>query len=101
MKAKEVKYYVIGGQYEAYCIGGTPTLIGAKRLAKKNAEYWDNWQGWHIPSIYAAEDTVIIEGPDGYGTYNSRKPKRYAEPVARWNKYLHKWESRDEYNDHD
>lgn len=54
-------YYVIGGQYESYCYGGTPTLIGAKRLANRNAEYWDNWQGWHTPEIYCAEDTRVIE----------------------------------------
>ena len=39
---KQINYYVIGGQYETYCYGGTPTLIGAKRLATKNMEYWDN-----------------------------------------------------------
>lgn len=54
-------YYVIGGQYESYCYGGAPTLIGAKRLANKNVEYWDNWQGWHIPKIYRAEDTELVE----------------------------------------
>ena len=42
---KKINYYVIGGQYVSYCYGGTPTLIGAKRLASKSAEYWDNWQG--------------------------------------------------------
>ena len=39
---KKNNYYVIGGQYEIICYGGTPTLIGAKRLATKNEEYWDN-----------------------------------------------------------
>lgn len=53
---KEIKYYVIGGQYEALNYGGTQTLLGAKRLARKCQEYWDNWQGWHTPAIYAAED---------------------------------------------
>lgn len=59
--AKNNNYYVIGGQYETVCYGGTPTLLGAKRLANKSQEYWDNWQGWHTPAIYAAEDTVLIE----------------------------------------
>ena len=36
---KKINYYVIGGQYASYCYGGTPTLIGAKRLARKSAEY--------------------------------------------------------------
>lgn len=57
---KQINYYVIGGQYETYCYGGTPTLIGAKRLATKNMEYWDNWQGWHKPKIYKADDTEVI-----------------------------------------
>lgn len=54
---KEIKFYVIGGQYEHTYYGGTPTLLGAKRLATKCIEYWDNWQGWHKPAIYRAEDT--------------------------------------------
>ncbi len=58
---KKINYYVIGGQYETCCYGGTPTLIGAKRMATKCMEYWDNWQGWHKPNIYKAEDTVEIE----------------------------------------
>ena len=49
-------YYVIGGQYEGYNHGWARTLLGAKRLARKSQEYWDNWQGWHTPDIYAAED---------------------------------------------
>ena len=35
MKNKNYAYYVIGGQYEACTYGGTPTLLGAKRLAGK------------------------------------------------------------------
>ena len=58
---KKINYYVIGGQYQYIFYGGAPTLIGAKRLANKNAEYWDNWQGWHIPKIYRAEDTKEID----------------------------------------
>lgn len=58
---KEINFYVIGGQYETICYGGCPTLIGAKRLATKNIEYWDNWQGWHKPRIYKATDTKEVE----------------------------------------
>ena len=29
----ENKYFVIGGQYAAYCYGAASTLLGAKRLA--------------------------------------------------------------------
>ena len=82
--AKGNKYYVIGGQYESHCYGGAPTLLGAKRLATRNMEYWDNWQGWHRPKVYCAEDTVEIESrgrmttPDGW---TIRIPKRGAEPV--------------------
>ena len=61
MSKNAKNYYVIGGQYESVCYGGTLTLLGAKRLAGKNVEYWDNWQGWHKPLIYRAEDTEEIE----------------------------------------
>lgn len=75
---KKINYYVIGGQYASYCYGGTPTLIGAKRLAHKSAEYWDNWQGWHVPRIYKAEDTC--ECTNFYGA--GRCPIDGARPVA-------------------
>lgn len=81
---KQNNFYVFGGQYESICYGGAPTLIGAKRLANKNKEYWDNWQGWHTPCIYRAEDTKIVESkgrittPDGI---NIRIPKYGAYPV--------------------
>lgn len=76
---KEIKYYVIGGQYRYYCYGGTPTLLGAKRLANKSREYWDNRQGWHTPNIYREEDTVYIYD-DFYGCDN-RIPKPNTMPV--------------------
>lgn len=72
---KKVNYYAIGGQYYYHCYGGAATLTGAKRIASANAEYWDNWQGWHIPSVYRAEDTEQAE--DG-----SRYPRNGARPVA-------------------
>lgn len=56
MKNTEIRYYVIGGQYAAYCYGGAATLHAAKLLATRSAEYWDNWQGWRTPAIYRAED---------------------------------------------
>ena len=40
--SKQIRFYVIGGQYERVCYGGTPTLLGAKRLASKHEEYWDS-----------------------------------------------------------
>ena len=78
-------YYVIGGQYESYCYGGTPTLIGAKRLANKNREYWDNWQGWHTPQIYRADDTQVIESSGRITNRDGvviRVPRLLAEPIS-------------------
>ena len=75
---KKIEYYVIGGQYAYYCYGGTPTLTGAKRLAGKSAEYWDNWQGWHIPSIYRTEDVEDVT--NFYG--DTKAPRPGAQPVA-------------------
>ena len=78
-------YYVIGGQYESYCYGGTPTLIGAKRLANKNKEYWDNWQGWHTPAIYKADDTQVIESSVRITNRDGvviRVPRLLAEPIS-------------------
>lgn len=57
---KKENYAVIGGQYETYYYGSTETLLQAKRLATRNKEYWDNWQGWHTPKIYKIEDTKEI-----------------------------------------
>ena len=62
------KYVVIGGQYMQCCYGARPTLLGAKRLAGANCEYWDNWQGWHVPKIYRAEDCETIETETGKKT---------------------------------
>lgn len=80
-------YYVIGGQYEYFNHGGAETLLGAKRLAAKSEEYWDNWQGWHRPAIYAAED--CHEGKNFYG--EQILPNRDAIPVAVWTGK--KWEA--------
>lgn len=65
------KYQVIGGQYESHWYGESDSLHGAKVIAGKNKEYWDNWQGWHTPRIYLAESVreVASKGritsPDG------------------------------------
>ena len=78
------KYQIIGGQYEQLWYGESDSLHGAKVIAGKNKEYWDNWQGWHTPNIYKAEDCEEIESrgritsPDGV-TIRIHKPD--AEPV--------------------
>lgn len=54
------KYQVIGGQYEQRWYGESDSLHGARIIAGKNKEYWDNWQGWHRPGIYLAEDCKVI-----------------------------------------
>lgn len=75
-------YAIIGGQYEAYFYGFAPTLLGAKRMARKYMEYWDNWQGWHVPKIYKAEDVEKIT--NFYGDVYA--PKDGTLPVAAaWN----------------
>lgn len=79
------KYQVIGGQYESYWYGESDTLHGAKIIATKNAEYWDNWQGWHTPSIYKAEDVKEVESRGRITTRDGaiiRVPKEYVVPVA-------------------
>lgn len=79
------KYQVIGGQYESKWYGESDTLRGAKCIATRNQEYWDNWQGWHKPAIYASDDVVELKScgrittPDGMMI---RVPKAYAEPVC-------------------
>ena len=78
------KYQVIGGQYESVWYGESDSLRGAKCIATRHAEYWDNWQGWHKPRIYLAEDVREIESngrittPDGW---KIRAPAEYAIPV--------------------
>lgn len=79
------KYQVIGGQYEQHWYGESDSLHGAKVIAGKHKEYWDNWQGWHTPKIYAAEDCqeVICKG---WITKNDGETaivhNGYAEPVV-------------------
>lgn len=65
------KYQIIGGQYEQKWYGESDSLRGAKIIAGKHKEYWDNWQGWHVPGIYLAEECEkrvahgMITVPDG------------------------------------
>ena len=54
------KYQIIGGQYEQHHYGESDTIKGAKIIAGRNKEYLDNWQGWHTPGIYRAEDCMDI-----------------------------------------
>ena len=65
------KYMIIGGQYFYTVYGFSDTLHGAKCIAARHAEYWDNWAGWHIPSIYASSDL----NESGYPVFG-------AQPVA-------------------
>lgn len=79
------RYQVIGGQYESKWYGESDTIRGAKIIATKHQEYWDNWQGWRKPSIYAAEDVVEIESRGRITSCNGemiRVPKDMAEPVC-------------------
>lgn len=78
-------YYVIGGQYESCCYGHAETLLGAKRKATANREYWDNWQGWHTPMVYSADDVVEIESKGRVTTCDGMVivvPKDHAIPAA-------------------
>lgn len=81
------QYVVIGGQYESYCYGSSESLHGAKILASKSLEYWDNWSAFHYPVIYRRDD--VEKCHNFYGeTYC---PKAFASPMAtreygeRWN----------------
>lgn len=90
------KFQVIGGQYESCWYGESDTVHGAKIIAAKHREHWDNHQGWHNPVIYRAEDVMEIESkgrittPDGW-TIRVHKP--YAIPYLTWNRYTRRWET--------
>lgn len=86
---KKINYYVIGGQYEHYCYGGAETLIGAKRIAAKHEEYWDNWQGWHRPRIYRAEDCVAVK--NFYGETFAPDRDKEIDPVSVYDMDTKKW----------
>lgn len=88
------KYQVIGGQYEQSWKGESDTLLGAKRIASRNEEYWDNWQGWHTPAIYAAEDCSVIKCRGWITMYDGSETivsNDFAEPVAWKDRSTGKW----------
>lgn len=77
-------YQIIGGQYESHWYGESDTLRGARCIATRNKEYWDNWQGWRKPKIYKAEDVAEIESRGRITSDDGaliRVPKEYAEPI--------------------
>lgn len=65
------KYSIIGGQYYYTVYGSSDTLHGAKCIAARHPEYWDNFQGWHVPAVYLSDDL----DKNGYPVYG-------AQPVA-------------------
>ena len=82
------KYQIIGGQYKDYWHGESDSLHGAKIIASRCAEYWDNWQGWHTPVIYTADPVQDTPHDD----YSQRARIDGARPFAyhdghRWRAY--------------
>ena len=78
------RFQVIGGQYESHWYGESDTLRGAKILARRCEEYWDNWQGWHLPRIYEAQDVKEIMSSGRITTSDGaiiRVPRFGAYPV--------------------
>lgn len=78
------KFQIIGGQYEPYWYGESDTLRGARCIATHHMENWDNWNGWHKPFIYAAEDVVEVESKGRITTFDGatiRIPKDGANPI--------------------
>ena len=87
-------YQVIGGQYESHWYGESDSLRGAKTIASKHTEYWDNWQGWHKPLIYAACDVAEVISKGRITTHDGaviRVAKDDAQPVAHWDDSGKKW----------
>lgn len=86
------KWVVIGGQYEKAYYGTYDSLLSAKRAATKNAEYWDNFQGWRVPVIYRYEDTEERE-TKGMITYRDGITVRFPLPFSSptWVKINGKW----------
>ena len=53
-------------------------MHGAKCIASKNVELWDNWGGLRTPDIYPAEYTEVVTD-ESYGTPREiRRPIEYA-----------------------
>lgn len=83
-------YQIIGGQYEKRWYGESDSLRGARVIAGKNKEYWDNWQGWQKPKIYKAEDCEEIETEGWITVPDGTKmiiPKEYALDVDSIDQY--------------
>ena len=66
------KWQVIGGQYESIWYGESDSLERAKRIANSNREFWDNWQGWRTPKIYASEDVRELESAGRVTTFDGQ-----------------------------
>lgn len=73
------KYQVIGG-YRATWYGESESLTGAKIIASRDAEYWDNYIGWVKPHIYLASDCV--EGDPTEFNYSGIHLAEGAKPVT-------------------
>lgn len=84
------KYQVIGGQYFFCRYGESDSLRGAKQIAAKHKEYWDNWQGWHRPKIYLAEDCEQGEGNEY--NFSGIHPKDGATAAAVYDERAKTWE---------
>ena len=83
------KYCVIGGHYEPKYYGESNTLLGAKLIAARNDEYWDNFKGWHRPKIYRVEDTEEIISRGRILTHDGQKIRiPIGEPIL---VYYGKW----------
>lgn len=79
------KYQIIGGQYEYKWYGESDSIRGAKCIATRHVEYWDNWQGWHKPLIYKSDDIVEIVSKGRFTSFDGeiiRIPKELAEPIV-------------------
>ncbi len=68
---------VIDGETNNIYYGGTPTLLGAKRLAMKNRYFDESWGGYNTPRIFLAKDCEYKDNkyflkPDSkpYAIYN-------------------------------
>lgn len=72
------KYQIIGGQYDSQWYGESDSLRGAKNIAGRNKEYWEDVQEWHTPHIYDSEDVQVIEVQGR----TIRAPKHGAIPVV-------------------
>lgn len=90
------KYQVIGGQYEQVWYGESDSAHGAKLIATKHEEYWDNWQGWRKPQIYYAEDVMEIESRGSILTQDGtiiRVAMHDAVPAFAWNRNTQMWDA--------